>query len=59
MKKIIFAILTTGLVVSTICFRACKKRVDITNIFKPKVVDDDWEHIIELNVKDLKEDLKD
>lgn len=55
MKKIIFAILTTGLVVSTICFRACKKRVDITNIFKPKVVDDDWEHIIELNVKDLKD----
>lgn len=50
MKKIILAILATmtitGNVVATLCFRACKKRVDITDFWHWKIVDSDWEHII-------------
>ena len=52
MKQIILTILSitfvVGNIVATICFRACRKRVDITDFKHWKVVDDDWEHIIEL-----------
>lgn len=52
MKKIISAILITmvitGTVISTICFRACKKRIDITDFRHWKIVDDDWKYIIEI-----------
>lgn len=50
MKKIkLFAILFVVVnVTATICFYVCRKRVKFTNPFHWKVVDDDWEHIIDL-----------
>ena len=39
-------------VTATICFYVCKKRVNITDPFHWKIVDDDWEHIIDLRFKD-------
>ena len=52
MKKILVTLLLTtfvvGNVVSTLCFRACKKRIEITDFRHPKIVDSDWEYIIQL-----------
>lgn len=52
MKKYLITILVTvfvvGNIIATICFKSCGKRVDITDYKNWKVVDDDWEHIIEI-----------
>lgn len=52
MRKTILTILitmfVTGNVIATICFRACKKRVDITDFWHWKIDDDDWEDLIKL-----------
>lgn len=52
MKKYLVTILATafvvGNVVATMCFKACGKRVDITDMKHWKVVDDDWNRIIDL-----------
>ena len=54
MKKYLVTILATafvvGNVVATICFKACGKRVNITDPKHWKVVDDDWKHIISLKL---------
>ena len=52
MKKYLITILATafvvGNIIATICFKACGKRIDITDLKNWKVVDDDWDHIIGL-----------
>ena len=54
MKKFkLFTILSIILLVvievtSTICFYVCKKRILVTDWKDWKIVDDDWEHIIDL-----------
>ena len=54
MKKHLLTILATifttaivvGGVVSTICFKVCRKRIDATDKKHWKIVDSDWEHLI-------------
>ena len=49
---ILLTIITTAMTIATICFRACKKRIDITSGFwnfkSWKVVDSEWEKLIDL-----------
>ena len=52
MKKHLVTIVVTTFVVSnivaTLCFRACGKRIDVTDRKNWKIVDDEWRHIIDL-----------